>query len=71
LELRRAGLQLIQTDPHQSKSVSVKDVEVVAAVYQHFGESRIADDGVDDQRVLARIGDAVRVVLAAEGDGLL
>jgi hypothetical protein len=33
-------------------------------------ENCIADDGIDDQRVLARVGDAVRVILTAEGDGL-
>jgi hypothetical protein len=51
--------------------VSVEDVEAAASIHQHLGESRVADDRVDDQRVLARIGDAVRVILAAEGDGVL
>jgi hypothetical protein len=47
-----------------------EDVEAVASVYQHLGDLRVADDQIDDQRVLARIGDAVRVILAAEGDGV-
>jgi hypothetical protein len=51
--------------------VSIEDVESAAAVHQHLGESRVADDGFDDQRVLAWVGDAVRVMLAAEGHGLL
>jgi hypothetical protein len=42
-----------------------------ASVHQHLGEPRVADDQVDDQRVLARVGDAVWVILAAEGDDVL
>jgi hypothetical protein len=51
--------------------VCIEDVEAAAAVHQHLGEPRVADDGIDDQLVLARVGDAVRVILAAEGDGVL
>jgi hypothetical protein len=51
--------------------VRVEDVEAAASVHQHLGEPRIPDDRVDDQRVLAWIGDAIRVILAAEGDGVL
>jgi hypothetical protein len=51
--------------------VSVEDVEAVAVIHQHLGESRIADDRINDQRVLAWVGDAVQVILAAKGDGLL
>jgi hypothetical protein len=50
--------------------VRIEDVEATASVHQHLGESRVADDRIDDQWVLARIGDAVRVILAAEGDGV-
>jgi hypothetical protein len=31
----------------------------------------VPDDRVDHQRVLARVGDTVRVIFAAEGDGVL
>jgi hypothetical protein len=51
--------------------VHVEDVEVAATVHQHLGEPHVADDGIDDQWVLARVGDAVLVILAAEGDGIL
>jgi hypothetical protein len=51
--------------------VRVEDVEVAASVHQHLGEPSIPDDWVDHQRVLARIGDAVRMILAAEGDSVL
>jgi hypothetical protein len=51
--------------------VHVEDVEAAASVHQDFREPRIPDDRVDYQRVLARVRDAVRVILAAEGDGVL
>jgi hypothetical protein len=51
--------------------VRVEDVEPAASVHQDLREPRIPDDRVDHQRVLARVGDAVRVILAAEGDGVL
>jgi hypothetical protein len=40
-------------------------------VHQNLREPRVPDDRVDNQRVLAQIGDAVRVILVAEGDGVL
>jgi hypothetical protein len=71
MERHRAGPQLVQPDPQQAQSVRLKDVEAAASVHQHLGEACIADDWVDDQRVLAQVGDAVRVILAAEADGIL
>jgi hypothetical protein len=71
MERRRAGPQMIQPDPQQAQSVCIEDVETATSVHQHLGEARIADDRVDDQRVLARVRDAIRVILAAEGDGIL
>jgi hypothetical protein len=71
MERRRAGPQLVQPDPQQAQSVRVEDIEAVASVHQHLGEPGVPDDQVDHQQVLARIGDAVRVIFAAEGDGIL
>jgi hypothetical protein len=51
--------------------VRIEDVEAAAPVHQHLGEPGVLDDRVDYQRVLARVGDAVRVIFAAEGDGVL
>jgi hypothetical protein len=51
--------------------VSVEDVEAATAVHQHLGELHVADGRIDDQQVLAQVGDAVRLILAAEGDGVL
>ena len=49
----------------------VQDVEAIAAIHEHLGEPGVADDWINDERVLSRIRDVVGVVLAAEGDGVL
>jgi hypothetical protein len=51
--------------------VRVEDVEAATSVHQDLREPRVPDDWVDHQRVLTRVGDAVRVILAAERDGVL
>jgi hypothetical protein len=51
--------------------VRVEDVEAAAPVHQDLRELRVPDDWVDHQQVLTRVGDAVRVVFATEGDGVL
>jgi hypothetical protein len=51
--------------------VRVEDVEAAVSVHQHLGEPGVPDDRVDHQRVLAGVGDAVRVIFATEGDGIL
>jgi hypothetical protein len=51
--------------------VRVKDVEAAASVHHHLGEPGVPDERVDHQRVLARVEDAVLVIFAAEGDGVL
>jgi hypothetical protein len=71
MEWRRAGPQLVQPNPHQPQGVSVEDVEAAASIHQHLGEPRVADDWIENQQVLASVGNAVRVILAPEGDGVL
>jgi hypothetical protein len=51
--------------------VRVEDVEAAASVHQDLREPHVPDDRVDHQRLLARVGDAVLVIFAAEGDGFL
>jgi hypothetical protein len=70
MEQRHAGPQLVQPDPQQAQRVRVEDVEAATSIHQDLREPRIPDDRVDHQRVLAWVGDAVRVILAAEGDGV-
>jgi hypothetical protein len=43
-------------DPHQPQGVRIEDVEVAASIHQHLGEPRVADDPVDNQRVMAWVG---------------
>ena len=71
MERRLAGEQLVQDDPHELQGVRVHDVEAAASAHEHLGETCVADDGVDNERVLSRIRDVVGVVFAAEGDGVL
>jgi hypothetical protein len=49
----------------------VQDVQASTSVHQHLGEPRVADDGTNNQRVLARVGDVVQVILTTEGGGVL
>jgi hypothetical protein len=70
MERRLAGPQLVHSDPRQPQGVCVQDVEAAASVHQHLGEPRVADDWIDNQEVLAWVEDAVRVILAAESDGV-
>jgi hypothetical protein len=51
--------------------VRVEDVEAAASVHQDLREPCVPDDWVDHQRVLTQVGDAVRVILVAERDGVL
>jgi hypothetical protein len=46
-------------------------LRLLPPVHQDFRESRVPDDWVNHQQVLAWVRDAVQVFLAAEGDGVL
>ena len=50
-------------DLQELQGVGVEDVEAAASVHQHFGESGVANDRVDDQWVLPGIRNMVRVVI--------
>jgi hypothetical protein len=51
--------------------VRVEDIEAAASVHQDLREPRVPDDRVDHEWVLTRVGDAVRVILVTERDGVL
>jgi hypothetical protein len=51
--------------------VCVEDVEASASVHQDLREPRVPNDWIDHQWVLTRVGDAVRVILSAERDGVI
>jgi hypothetical protein len=62
-------VELGPADPHGIKSLGIHDVEAAASVHHYHGEPRVADDGVDNKRVSAWLWNAIRVVIAVEGDG--
>jgi hypothetical protein len=68
---RRAGSDLGLGDPHEFQGFGVDDVEAAAFVHEDFGEPGVADDRVDDKRVLPRVRDVIGVVILIEGDGLV
>jgi hypothetical protein len=57
------------TDPHGVKGFSVHDVEAAASIHQYLGEPRVADDGVNNQRISAWLRDAIWVVVTVKSDG--
>ena len=71
MEWRLAGVELVQSDPHELQGVDVHDVEAAASVHEHLGEAGVADDGVDNKRIPSRVRDVVGVVLTAKGNGVL
>lgn len=71
MEWRLARAQLLHVDPHEVQGRSVHDVEVAAPILEYLVEAGVADDGVDDERIVSQVWDVVGVVLAAQGDHVL
>jgi hypothetical protein len=67
----RTGLDRGQIDLQEPEGLSVDDVEAAASVHEDLGEPGVADDGVDDERVLSWARHTVGVVALVEGDGLV
>ena len=55
-------------DAEEVEGLEVDDVEAAATIHQHFRESGVDDDGVDDERVDAWGDYLVGVVLSVESD---
>jgi hypothetical protein len=68
---RRNGPDRGQIDLQEPEGLSIDDVEAAASVHEDLGEPGVADDGVDNERVLSWARHAVRVVALVEGDGLV
>jgi hypothetical protein len=68
---RRAGPDRGQIDLQEPKGLGVDDVEVAASVHEGLGKPDVADDGIDNERVLPWARHAVGVVALVEGDGLV
>jgi hypothetical protein len=68
---RRAGPDRGQIDLQEPEGVGVDDVEAAASVHEDLGKPDVADDGINNERVLPRARHAVGVVVLVEGDGLV
>jgi hypothetical protein len=68
---RRTGPDRGQIDLQEPEGLGVDDVEAAASVHEDLGEPDVADDGVDNERVLSWARHAVGVVALVEGDGLV
>jgi hypothetical protein len=68
---RRTSPDRGQIDLQEPEGLGVDDVEAAAPVYEDLGEPGVADDGVDDERILSWARHAVGVVALVEGDGLV
>jgi hypothetical protein len=68
---RHTGPDRGQIDLQEPESLSVDDVEAAASVHEDLGKPDVADDGIDNERVLPRAWHAVGVVALVEGDGLV
>ena len=60
-----------QIDTQELEGLGVDDVEAAASVHEDLGEPDVADDGVDNERIIPRARHAVGVVALVEGDGVV
>jgi hypothetical protein len=67
---RRTGPDRGQIDLHEPEGLGIDDVEAATSVHEDLGKPDVADDGVDNKRVLSWARHAVGVVALVEGDGL-
>ena len=68
MEAAGAWLEASSIDAEEIEGLEVDDVEAAAAVHQHFRESGVDDDGIDDERVDAWGDYLVGVVLSVKSD---
>ena len=68
---RRTGPDRGQIDLQEPEGLGVDDVEAAASVHEDLGKPDVADDGIDNERVLPRARHTVGVVALVEGDGLV
>ena len=68
---RRTDPDRGQIDLQEPEDLGIDDVEVAASVHEDLGKPDVADDGIDNERVLPWARHAVGVVALVEGDGLV
>ena len=68
MEGRARWVEFRPRNAHGVEGVDIEDVEAAASVHQHLGETLLADDGVDDERVASCSHDVGGMVPLIEGD---
>jgi hypothetical protein len=68
---RRTGPDRGQIDLQEPEGLELDDVEAAASVHEDLGKPNVADDGIDNERVLPWAQHTVGVVALVEGDGLV
>jgi hypothetical protein len=68
---RRTSPDCGQIDLQEPEGLGVDDVEAAASVHEDLGKPDVADDGIDNERVLPWARHAVGVVALVKGDGLV
>jgi hypothetical protein len=68
---RRAGPDRGQIDLQEPEGLGVDDVEAAASVHENLGKLDVAEDGIDNKRVLSWARHAVGVVALVERNGLV
>ena len=68
MEGRAHLVELRSGDAHGIKGVDVENVEATAFVHQHLREALLADNGVDDERVVTQSSDVGRMVPLIKSD---
>ena len=71
MERRSACPDRGQINMQEPEGLDVDDVEVAASVHEDLGMPDVADDGIDNERVLSWARHVVGVVALVEGDGLV
>jgi hypothetical protein len=68
---RRTGPDRGQIDLQEPEGLGVHDVEAAVSIHEDLGKPDVADDRIDNERVLPRARHKVGVVALVEGDGLV
>ena len=68
VEGRAHWAELRPGDAYGIEGVDIENIEAAASVHQHLGEALLADDGVDDERVVTWSGDVGRMISLIKSD---
>ena len=69
VEAPSTGLKLRPLNPQEVEGLHIDDVKATAPIHEHFGETSVDDDWIDDERVGPRPNNVVGMVITVERDG--